>query len=41
MEHLITCNNGICTVVYKLEVDIKYPEQLRMIDRELLFLPKK
>ena len=40
-EHLITYNNGIGTVVYTLELDIKYPEQLGMIDRELLFLSKK
>ena len=40
-DHLITYYNDIGSVGYTLEVDIKYPEQLGMVHKELLFLPKK
>ena len=40
-EHLISYYNDIGTVGYTLEVEIKYPEQLGIIHRELLLLLKK
>ena len=37
---MIIYYNDIGTVGYTLDVDIKYPEQFRMVQKQLLFWPK-